>query len=132
MSTPTATAGPDVWSKIRYADICYAAGRYEQAAGLYAQALTDFGEDNFYRALLLNSLGHAHWQNRELEQALTDFGRIAEIPDAPLRAQALFAMVNLHADMGQPQKAQDAYRRLLDGFPDSDLVQVAREFVSGV
>ena len=119
-------------AKIRYAEICYAAGRYEQAAGLYAQALKDFGQEPFYRALILNGIGHAHWQNQKLDQAVVYFNRIAEVTDAPLRAQALFALADLYAAMGQPEKSNEAYQRLSKDFPDSDLVRVAREFESGV
>ena len=119
-------------AKIHYGDICYAAGRYEQAAALYTQALEDFGQEPFYRALILNGIGHAHWQNQKLDQAIVYFSQIAGIADAPLRAQALFAMADLYAAMGQPEKSREAYQRLLKSFPDSDLVQVAREFESGV
>jgi tetratricopeptide (TPR) repeat protein len=119
-------------ARIRYADLCYAAGRYEKASELYTQAMADLGQEPFYRALVLNGLGQAHWQHGDLDRAVTAFGQIADIANAPLRAQALFAMADLYTALGQSEKSQDAYRRLVDEFPDSDLARVARQFAGGV
>ena len=118
-------------ARIRYGDICYAAGRYERAVALYTQALSDFSDEPFYRVLILNSLGYATWQNGDSAQAITFFQQVAETADAPMKDQALFALADLNAGLGKSEPSRDALRKLLDGFPDSDYARVAREAFPG-
>ena len=114
-------------ARIRYGDICYAAGRSEQAVALYEQALKDFSGEPFYRALLLNCLAQAHWQNQSLEQAADYFRQVVNTPGAPLQDKALFGLADVYEAQGKREQSRDAYRRLLGEFPSSNYAQVARE-----
>lgn len=118
-------------ARIRYADICYQAGRIDEAIGLYERALTDFEDAPFYRALILNSLGYAHAEKQDWEKAAAYLTQVLAIPEAPLRDKALFVLAGIHETRGRPDEAAAAYRRLLDEFGDSIYAAVARERVQG-
>jgi tetratricopeptide (TPR) repeat protein len=118
-------------ARIRYADICYAAGRTDQAIPLYEKALEDFGAEPFYRALMLNSLGYAHARKGDWEAAAKYLLQVADLPEAPLRDKALFVLAGIYAAQGRSAEAKSAYRRLLDEFSDSSYAAVARERVNG-
>ena len=114
-------------ARIRYGGICYAAGRFEEAVVHYRQALADFEQEPFYRALVLSGLGYAHRQKHDWAEAAECFGRVVETPGAPLRDKALFVLAGVHAAQGDTDAAQAAYRRLLEEFPASNYAPVARE-----
>ena len=114
-------------ARIRYGDICFAAGRSQEAVKLYAQALKDFDGEPFYQALLLNCLGQAHWQNRSLDQAADYLRQVADTPGAPLQDKALFGLADVYEAQGKREQSRDALQRLLDQFPGSNYAQVARE-----
>lgn len=114
-------------ARIRYGDICYAAEHFDQAIGVYRQALEDFAEEPFYRALLLNGLGHAYQQKQEYDRAVEFFRQVVEMPEAPLRDEALFVLAAAYTARGDDAAAQAAYRRIRDEFPESNYAAVARE-----
>jgi tetratricopeptide (TPR) repeat protein len=118
-------------ARIRYGDICYQAGRVDEAIALYERALTDFDDAPFYRALILNSLGYAHADQQDWEKATGYLTRVVAMPEAPLRDKALFVLAGIHDAQGRRDEAAAAYRKLLDEFGDSIYAAVARERVEG-
>ncbi len=118
-------------ARIRYADICDAAGDTDRAIELYRQALTDFADEPFYRALILNSLGYAHAQKQDWDAAIGYLKQVADLPDAPLRDKALFVLAGIYDSRGSSQEAKAAYQRLLKEFADSSYADVARERANG-
>ena len=118
-------------ARIRYADICYQAGRIDEAIALYERALADFEGTPFYRALILNSLGYAHADKEDWQQAAGYLARVVAMPEAPLRDKALFVLAGIHESQGRHDDAQAAYRRIVDEFGDSIYAGVARERVEG-
>jgi len=118
-------------ARIRYGDICYAAGRIERAVALYQDALGDFAQDPFYRGLLLINLGYAHRQQGNQAEAIRHFQQVAEMGGAPLKAEALFVLGDLYTGAGQSNQAQAAYRQIVDEFPQSTYADVAQEQISG-
>lgn len=114
-------------ARVRYGDVCYAAGRYERAVELYRGALADFEDEPFYRSLLLTGLGYAYQQQGDAARAAEFFGRVVEAPDAPLRDESLFMLAQTRAAQGDAGAARAAYRRLLDEHPQSTYAPLARE-----
>jgi tetratricopeptide (TPR) repeat protein len=118
-------------ARIRYADICYEAGRIDDVIRLYEKALADFNDAPFYRALILGSLGYAHAEKKDWEKAASYLSEVAAVPEAPLRDKALFVLAGIHDAQGRADAAEAAYRRILDEFGESIYAAAARERVKG-
>ncbi|RLB98820.1 MAG: hypothetical protein DRH76_01590 [Deltaproteobacteria bacterium] len=118
-------------ARIRYADICYQAGRIDEAIGLYERVLEDFDDAPFYRALILNSLGDVYADKQDWQKAAGYLNQVVAMPEAPLRDKALFALSGIYDAQGRRDEAAAAYRKLVDEFGDSIYAGVARERAQG-
>jgi tetratricopeptide (TPR) repeat protein len=118
-------------ARIRYGDICYQAGHTDEAIALHERALADFDDAPFYRALILNSLGYAHADKQDWQEATRYLNQVVAMPEAPLRDKALFVLAGIHDAQGRHDDARAAYRKIVDEFADSIYAGMARERVDG-
>jgi TolA-binding protein len=103
----------------------FSAGDFEKAAGFFSQLSTKGDTSELaqksrylYAKSLLNS--------KKSDAASAVFAEIAfQTPASAWAADALFDYAGALADMGQVRQAADAYRRLVDSFPDSPLREEA-------
>jgi tetratricopeptide (TPR) repeat protein len=113
-------------ARVIFADICYDAGEVDKAIALYKSALEDFTQP-FYRDQILNGLGYAYEAKKEYETAIEYFGKISEGSDPVLKAEALFNMGRLYAELGDLEKSQQAYQKIVTDSPQSFYAALAKE-----
>ncbi len=113
-------------ARVIFADICYDAGEADKAIALYQSALEDFTQP-FYRDQILNGLGYAYEAKKEYETALEYFGKISVGSDPVLKAEALFNMGRLYAALGNTEKSQQAYQKIIADSPQSFYAELAKE-----
>jgi tetratricopeptide (TPR) repeat protein len=113
-------------ARVIFADICYDAGEADKAIALYQSALEDFTQP-FYRDQILNGLGYAYEAKKEYETALEYFGKISVGSDPVLKAEALFNMGRLYAALGNTEKSQQAYQKIVADSPQSFYAELAKE-----
>jgi tetratricopeptide (TPR) repeat protein len=118
-------------ARVIFANICYQAERPERAIELYEAALDDFRSHPFYCNLILTSLGYAHRQQKNLQQAVAYFRQVAEGPESSLKDEALFNLGQLYAQLGDTALSTAAYEKLVSDFPDSIYLELAREKLAG-
>ncbi|MGB7920076.1 MAG: tetratricopeptide repeat protein [Desulfobacterales bacterium] len=113
-------------ARVIFADISYDAGEADKAIALYQSALEDFTQP-FYRDQILNGLGYAYEAKKEYETALEYFGKISVGNDPVLKAEALFNMGRLYAALGNTEKSQQAYQKIVADSPQSFYAELAKE-----
>jgi tetratricopeptide (TPR) repeat protein len=114
-----------------YANLSYEAGETDIAIQLYEKALDDTAEGGGYRNLILSSLGYAYEQKRDIQAAVTYFERIADNENPVAKDVALFNLGRLYEEMGESQKSQAAYNRLVSEFQDSVYYELVAEKLVG-
>lgn len=113
-------------ARVIFADICYDAGEADKAIALYKSALEDFSQP-FYRDQILNGLGYAYEAKKEYDTALEYFEKISVGSDPVLKPEALFNMGRLYAALGNEEKSQQAYQKIVADSPQSFYAELAKE-----
>lgn len=116
---------------VLYANICYRAGDYEKAVGLFKQALDDFADTPSIKGLILSGLGYTHEGKEDYPAAVTHFEEIVSDPDAIMKDEALFSLGRIYAKMGNIAKSTGAYKKIVSDFSDSIYLELAKEKISG-
>lgn len=113
------------------ADICFNAGRYDEAIALYEKSLEDFKTEPNYYALILSDLALALSANNDDEGAKQYFDKVVNIPDALSLDQALFHLAGLYEKAGDTDKAMSFYKKIVAEHTGSIYTDIAREKTAG-
>jgi len=115
-------------ARVAYANICYRGGESDKAITLYEQALSDF-DDPFYRNIILNGLGYAYEEKRDLQKAAEYFEKITAGSDPVFKGEARYNLGRLYATLGDIEKSRAAYQEVISESPDSIYINLVREKV---
>jgi len=118
-------------ARLIYANICYDAGKYQQAIDLYNTSLKDFTEYPMIQSQVLSSLGYAYEQQKDFATAVSYFEKITETPEQTLQGEALFHLGRLYNKLGQSEKSKEAYQKLVSDHPDFIYIELVKEKVPG-
>lgn len=118
------------FARLIYADICFKAGKMDKSIELYQLALEDFASMQPYKNLILNSLGMAYEEKQEYASAVEYLERITTTAEKLMKNESLFALGRIYAAMGQKEKSTAAYNQLIEEYPGSPNVEIARDKVS--
>lgn len=118
-------------ARVLFANMCYEAGDFKQAAELYQTSLARFTDDPLMHFLLMRSLGYAHEGLKDYATAVSYFEQALTEAQKSLQDDVLFHLGELYARLGDPQKSAAAFNRLLTDHQDSIYVNMVRERVSG-
>jgi tetratricopeptide (TPR) repeat protein len=118
-------------ARLIYANICYDAGKYEQAINLYNTSLKDFEAHPMIHSQILSSLGYAYEQQKQYSAAVGYFEKISASPEQIQRGEALFHMGRLYNKLGQPGKSKEAYQKILSDHPDFIYIDIVKEQIAG-
>jgi len=118
-------------ARLIYANICYDAGKYEQAINLYNTSLEDFEAHPMIHSQILSSLGYTYEQQEQYSAAAGYFEKISTSPEQIQRAEALFHLGRLYNKLGQPEKSKEAYQKILSDHPDFIYIDIVKERLLG-
>jgi tetratricopeptide (TPR) repeat protein len=118
-------------ARLIYANICYDAGKYEQAINLYNTSLKDFEAHPMIHSQILSSLGYAYEQQKQYSAAVGYFEKISTSPEQIQRGEALFHLGRLYNKLGQPGKSKEAYQKILSDHPDFIYIDIVKEQIAG-
>jgi tetratricopeptide (TPR) repeat protein len=118
-------------ARLIFANICYDAGKYQQAIELYKISLTDFKMHPVIFSQVLNSLGYACEQIKDHSAAVGYFEQVSTTTTGLMRAEALYHLGRLYSFLEQPAKSKEAYNSLLSDHQDFIYIEVVKERVSG-
>ena len=118
-------------ARLIYANICYDAGKYEQAISLYNTSLKDFETHPMIHSQILSSLGYAYEQQNDYSTAVDYFEKISTAPGQNLKDEAFYHLGRLYNKLGQPEKSKAAYQKILSDYPDFLYIDIVKEQLSG-
>ena len=118
-------------ARLIYANLCYQAGDYQQAADLYKASLPRFADQPLVHFQILKSLGYTYEALKEPATAVAYFEQAQAAGDKGLQDDVLFLLGDLYAQMGQEEKSVDAFKRILSDHPESVYASLARRRVNG-
>ena len=118
-------------ARLTYANICYKAGKYEQAIALYNQSLIDFEKHPTIHNQVVGSLGYAYEKQQDYEKAVTYFEKLSSSPETIMRGEALYNLGWLYDKLGQAEKSKAAYNKILSDHQDFLYIDLVKEKMSG-
>ena len=96
----------------RFGDICYAAGKYEEAYALYTAALDEYKKDPVVRDLLIFSLGYTCQALQKDEEASRHFSELANDEGAFMKRDARFQLGMIALSKGDREKGLDWMKKV--------------------
>jgi tetratricopeptide (TPR) repeat protein len=118
-------------ARLNYANICYEAGKYDQAIELYKRSLMDFEEHPVIHNQVVGSLGYAYEQQADYAKAVSYFKQLSSKPDTIMRAEALYNLGWLYDKLGQTDKSKEAYNKIISDYPDFIYIDLVEERMAG-
>ena len=118
-------------ARLIYANICYDAGKYTRAIELYKAALTDFAEHPMIYHQILGNLGYAYEQEKDYATAVGYFEKISSAAEPIMRDEALFHLGRLYDKLGENEKSQKAFTKILNDHQDFIYIDLVKERTSG-
>ncbi len=118
-------------ARLTYANICYNAGKYEQAIELYKKSLTDFEENQTIHHQVIGSLGYAYEQQANYASAVSYFEQLSSAPDTIMRGEALYHLAWLYNKLGNAEKSKEAYNKIINDHQDFIYIDLVKERMSG-
>ncbi len=93
--------------------------RYGEAVREYEKFLSISESSGLYHFLALRSLGFAYQNEKNYQKALATFKLLAETEGSFLKGESTLALAQLYEEMGERQKALEAYKEFLAEYPAS-------------
>lgn len=118
-------------ARLTYANICYEAGKYEQAIELYKRSLKDFEKHPAIHNQVIGSLGYAYEQQADYASAVSYFKQLSSAPDSVTRGEALYHLGWLYDKLGQTEKSKEAYNKIISDHQDFIYIDLVKERMSG-
>ena len=119
-------------TRVFYADACLAAGRADQAIELYRAAERDVDPDSYHRVRIQSGLAQAYLAKKNYPQAEAVLREIADSGVGGFADGALFQLALIYSITGDSDKRAEAYRTIVDVYPESAYASMAREAVDGI
>jgi len=118
-------------ARLVYANICYDAGKYNQAIDLYTMLLNDFATHPMIHNQILNNLGFCHEQLADYPKAVEYFEKTLNSPNSMMRDEALYHLGWLYDKLGQSEKSKQAFNKIISDHPDFIYIDLVKEQISG-
>lgn len=127
---PNTSAGK--MAKIKFAKICYDAGKYERADELYEEALDIFGNAAGMENFLLAALGNIAQTQNNPEKAKSYYLRIETGESSLLKDEARFALAILYEAAGDHESSLKMYEKIINGDGESMYRAMAEARATGI
>lgn len=114
-------------ARIAYAHMAYMAGDFNRSAELYEQALREIEAYPSLKNIIISGLGYACEGKKDYPSAVKYFDMIASGSEPVLKAEAMFNLGRLYAEMGNADQSRAAFEKLITEYPDSLYKDIAQE-----
>jgi tetratricopeptide (TPR) repeat protein len=120
-------------ARLTYANICYKAGKYEQAIELYKKSLKDFEENQTIYNQVIGSLGYTYEQQADYANAVSYFEQLSSAPDTIMimRGEAFYHLGWLYDKLGNAEKSKEAYNKIISDHQDFIYIDLVKERMAG-
>jgi predicted negative regulator of RcsB-dependent stress response len=113
-------------ARVMYADLSAQGGYPDTAIPLYKKALADFEGEPRVKHKILLSLAYALEAKREYKAAADYLETLAADKGAVGAGEATYNLGRIYALMGEAQKSQAMYEKLLSDYPDNMYADLVR------
>jgi predicted negative regulator of RcsB-dependent stress response len=117
-------------ARLFYADMCYDAKDYDKAITLFNPLLADFNDQPFLKNLILNGLGYSYEAKKDYKTALGYFEMVATDQEYPIKDEALFHLGEIYAVIGDKDKSNNAFKKILSSHPESMYIEIVKEKIA--
>ncbi|MCA9733134.1 MAG: tetratricopeptide repeat protein [Deferribacteres bacterium] len=105
--------------------------RYDDAIDVFSSLVQNY--PNHYLTSNCNYwLGEAYFSIGDFSQAIMSLDRVLDTPDAIKRDDALYMMGRAYKELGQMDKAREAFGRVINEYPKSEFVSKSLEILSNL
>lgn len=118
------------FASVYFADIYYNAGNYDKAIELYGNAMNYFDKDNSLKNLLLSGLGYCCEAKKDYKTAAKYFEMIISGHEPVLQDEAYFNLGRLYSAIGEGDKSQDAFKKVINEYKDFIYFDLVKEKLS--
>ena len=118
-------------ARVIYANICFASGDFDTAITHYTQAIEEFTDNPSIKPFIRNSIGYAYQAKKDYQAAADHFEKIVSEPDALIKDEALFNLGEIYLKLGNTEKSQAAFKKILSDYTDSIYIEVVKERIAG-
>lgn len=116
--------------RLVYAHISYRGGDAEKAIKLYRESLDQF-VDPYFKNQVLIGLGYAYESQNNLAEAVKYFEMVDGTANTFQMGEALYNLGRIFAAMGQVEKSEAAYEKILSEDIDTIYVDLVKERAGG-
>lgn len=113
-------------ARVRFAKIAFDAGKFEEAHGMYLEALDKFKTDKAIENLLFASLGRTSLALGKIDEAETWFRKIVKAKGSMLKGEALFNLGLILAERGDSEQSQTLLQEVVNDHGDSIYAPMAK------
>jgi len=124
---PNTSAGK--MGRVRFAEICYDAGKFDRALILYQGVLADFSDDPIMENLIQVALGHTCQMLEKDDRAIAMFKAVAQGKSAFLKDEALFNLGLLAEKAGTDEQGSVYFNKILSDHAQSIYATIAKSRV---
>ena len=117
------------FSLLLYADMSYHRGDYQKAIELYQKALDAFSGEGAIQKLIWNGLAHAYEAKKDYKSAAEYFQKITDAQDEFMKTDAYYNLGRMMEALYHPEKALEAYNKVVENYPGSTGFRIAKEKV---
>ncbi len=122
--------GAGKMGQVRFAQICYDAGRYDQALTLYEGILEEFSNDPVMTNLIQVALGHTCQMLEKDDRAVSLFKAVAQGKTDFLKDEALFNLGLLAEKTGEGDKGLSYFNQIVSDHAQSIYSSIAQSRVA--
>ena len=117
-------------ARFTYAEMCYAAGDYDNAIVNFNKLLVDFNDEPFLKNLILSGLGYSYEAKKDYNTSAKYFEMIVITPDYSIKDEALFNLGELYAEIGDKDKSINAFKKILSDHSGSMYTEIVKEKIA--
>ena len=126
LETYSGTSAAD-FATIRYGNICYRQGKFDDAVSLYKDVLSEFKHDSIMKNIITSNLAYAYNEKQDYDNARKYFEEIAVEENALLKADALFNLGLIYAHMNDNAKSKESFEKIASFAKGSPYLDIVKE-----
>ena len=110
-----------------FADVCFDAGKIDQAIKLYQASLKDWSKEPIIKNIIMGSLGNAYEEKKEYKKALSYYEQIRDGSESFGKANALYNLGILYAKKNKTKKSQKAFKMVDQDYSNYIYAEIVKD-----
>jgi len=117
-------------ARIAFANIAFQAKDFDKSIALYEKALQELPAASSLKNMILSNLGYSYEGKNDYQNAEKYFNMIVSGQDPLMKDDAFFNLGRIYVKMEKKDKSREAYKKLVNEYPESMYVSMIKEMIS--